>query len=168
MNSHFKIAIFALASTVAGIGAAGEATKETAADVAKAAAAQRELSSFPVRMPSTIPNRSIYLNGVDISSARNQDLRNVQVKVGDNGDIYISAPQYQVTEEETFMPLSSYSGRSGTPTHRPPQELNGPNSPKTAKVVPEAEAALPAASAAPATPAVPAAPASPTPPKSGG
>ena len=133
--------------------------------VAKAAAAQRELSSFPVRMPSTIPNRSIYLNGVDISSARNQDLRNVQVKVGDNGDIYISAPQYQVTEEETFMPLSSYSGRSGTPAHRAPQELNGPNTQKTAKVVPEAEAAAPAT---PAVPAAPAAPASPTPPKSGG
>ena len=166
MNIKFGFAICALASIVAFVSTAGQSADTNYKD----AAAERQMSAPPMKMPSTTPNRSIYLNGVDISSARNQDLRNVQVKVADNGDLYISAPQYQVTEEETFMPLSSYSGRSGAPTHKPPQELNSNNIPKTAKVAPEADAPAAPAGATPSAPAsaTPSAPASASPPKSGG
>ena len=73
--------------------------------------------------PITSPNRSIFLNGIDISSARSQDLRNVHIKISETGDIFISAPQYQVTEEETFLPLSSYTTKQVTPEHKPPQAM---------------------------------------------
>lgn len=78
-------------------------------------------SSTPA--PITTPNRSIFLNGIDISSARSQDLRNVHVKISETGDVFISAPQYQVTEEETFLPLSSYTTKQVTPEHKPPQAM---------------------------------------------
>jgi len=73
--------------------------------------------------PITTPNRSIFLNGIDISSARSQDLRNVHIKISETGDIFISAPQYQVTEEETFLPLSSYTTKQVTPEHKSPQAM---------------------------------------------
>ena len=50
--------------------------------------------------------RNIFLNGVDVSSSRSQELRNVQVRINEKGDIFISAPPYQVTEEDFFTPLS--------------------------------------------------------------
>lgn len=80
-------------------------------------------------MPIISGNRSVFLNGIDISSARSQDLRNVHIKISDSGDIYISAPQYQVTEEESFLPLSSYTSKSPLPEHRPPQAMTSPKSP---------------------------------------
>jgi hypothetical protein len=123
-------------------------------------------------MPVTTPNRSVFMNGVDISSARNQDLRNVHVKISENGDIFIAGPQYQVTEEETFMPLSSYTSKSQPPTHKAPQVLNG-GAPKTAKSVPETESSDKPASAAtgatsPSAATQPAQPASAAAPKTGG
>lgn len=87
------------------------------------------------RMPVTTPNRSLFLNGVDISSARNQDLRNVHVKITENGDIFIAAPQYQVTEEETFMPLSSYTSKSSPVEHRAPQAIKDNTSPTNVKSI---------------------------------
>lgn len=53
--------------------------------------------------------RSIFLNGKDISSAKGEKLDNVSVFVSENGDVFITAPQYQVHEEKTFVPLSSRS-----------------------------------------------------------
>jgi hypothetical protein len=50
--------------------------------------------------------RSVFLNGVDVSSSRSQELRNVQIRINEKGDIFISAPHYQVTEEDFFTPLS--------------------------------------------------------------
>lgn len=163
MSFKFRVAIFCLGSSVASIASALEGAKESPEGMVRNAAD----ASVP-RMPTTIPNRSIYVNGVDISSARNHDMRNVQVKISDNGDIYISAPQYQVIEEETFMPLSAYSAKGTTPVHRSPQELNSSSSTTTAKASPDSAAAAPAAPAASAVPAAPAAPASATPPKTGG
>jgi hypothetical protein len=80
------------------------------------------LAKRGVVMPLSTPNRSIFMNGIDISSSRNQDLRNVHVKISENGDIYIAAPQYQVTEEETFLPLSTYT-KAKPPEHKPAQPL---------------------------------------------
>lgn len=68
-------------------------------------------------------NRSIFMNGVDISSARNQDMRNVHIRISENGDIFITAPQYQVTEEETYTPLSSYIPGQSRPVHQAPAEI---------------------------------------------
>jgi len=121
-------------------------------------------------LPVTSGNRSIYLNGIDISSARNQDLRNVHIKISDGGDIYISAPQYQVTEEETFLPLSSYTSKSPLPEHKAPQAMSAPKlpsenvekSPSKPATTPSTESANP-----PSSPVLPAQPASNLPPKTG-
>ena len=115
--------------------------------------------------------RSVFLNGIDVSSARNQDLRNVHVKISDNGDIQITAPQYQVTEEETFLPLSSYSSKPPMPEHRPPQAMAAPKSPleeseRTSAKSPKEAPSAPAESVG--KPSLPAQPASAKPPKSGG
>jgi hypothetical protein len=111
-------------------------------------------------MPMTTPNRSIYFNGIDISSARNQDLRNVHIKISETGDIFITGPQYQVTEEETFMPLSSFKGKTVMPEHRPPQAMNSTPT-KTAKAPsPETSEKLPN-NPAPNSPVQPASPSTP-------
>ena len=52
--------------------------------------------------------RSVYLNGVDISSAKSQDLHNVDIHINEAGEIFIIAPHYQVNEEDTFVPLAKY------------------------------------------------------------
>ncbi len=61
--------------------------------------------------------RSVFLNGVDISSTKNQSLREVNVSIDARGNIYIEAPQYEAQQETTFVPL----GRQGTVTARIPQ-----------------------------------------------
>lgn len=121
-----------------------------------------------INMPVTSGNRSIYLNGIDISSARSQDLRNVHIKISDGGDIYISAPQYQVTEEETFLPLSSYTSKSPLPEHRPPQALSSPKSPAEISEKNQGQRQNEPASVSanpPSSPVLPAQPASNLPPK---
>jgi hypothetical protein len=121
-------------------------------------------------LPVTSGNRSVFLNGIDISSARSQDLRNAHIKITESGDVYITAPQYQVTEEETFMPLSSYSSKPPMPEHKPPQAMSAPKSAwegneRSAKPGGDAPVTVPkSASANP----LPAQPASTNPPKSGG
>lgn len=50
--------------------------------------------------------RQVFLNGVDISSAINQELEGAVVRIDERGNIFLSAPQYQVHEEETFVPLA--------------------------------------------------------------
>jgi hypothetical protein len=63
------------------------------------------VSYFMLVMPAAFA-RSVFLNGVDVSSSRSQELRNVQIRINEKGDIFISAPHYQVTEEDFFTPLS--------------------------------------------------------------
>lgn len=66
--------------------------------------------------------RSIFLNGKDISSARNEDLKNVEIRIDQHGDVFIIAPHYAVHEEETFTPFSRYA--QGTPpSHATGNEL---------------------------------------------
>lgn len=61
--------------------------------------------------------RSVYLNGQDITSARVQTLKKVNLKIDENGDIYIEAPHYHVNEETTYTPLSSYNKKLNAPKH---------------------------------------------------
>lgn len=70
----------------------------------------------------TVPanGRNIYINGIDISSARNQYIKNVNIKIDENGNILIDAPQYQVNEEETYTPLSKWAKGVQTPKHKSP------------------------------------------------
>src|SRR5688572_30489857 len=76
--------------------------------------------------------RSVYMNGVDISSARNQNLAKVNIRIDENGNIFIEAPHYQVNEEYSFTPLSSWMESLSTPEHKTRSAM--PH--KDAKVVP--------------------------------
>lgn len=67
--------------------------------------------------------RSLFLNGIDISSARSQDLKNVDVHINDAGDVFIIAPHYQVNEEDTYIPLSKYVQDLNQTAHKAPQGL---------------------------------------------
>ncbi len=51
----------------------------------------------------------IFLNGVDISSARNQNLKNVNVSISEDGTVFIEAPHYQVREDDIFTSLGKTS-----------------------------------------------------------
>jgi hypothetical protein len=70
--------------------------------------------------------KSVFLNGVDISSARSQELKNVDVIINEQGDIFLLAPHYQVNEEDTYVPLSKYAQGLGPISHKPPKAVRGP------------------------------------------
>ena len=74
--------------------------------------------------PTSTGVRSVYMNGTDISSARNQNLKNVDIHINENGDIFIVAPHYQVNEEDTYVPLSKFVQGINAPSHKPPQAAN--------------------------------------------
>lgn len=70
--------------------------------------------------------RSIFLNGVDISGARSQELKNVDVVINEKGDLFIVAPHYQVNEEDTYVPLSKFVQGMNGPRHEPMKKLPPP------------------------------------------
>lgn len=72
----------------------------------------------------THAERSVYLNGIDISSARNQKLKGVDVHIDENGNIFFTAPHYDVLEEGSYVPLSKWTKKMGTSEmHKAPTEL---------------------------------------------
>lgn len=112
--------------------------------------------------PAPVSNatvRSIYLNGVDISAAKNQNLEQVNVRIDTRGNIYVEAPQYEVQQESTFVPLSRQAPpHPNLPVHKSPgplpnevevpaskQELASP--PETGDTLNQAEANPPAGAA---------------------
>ncbi|WP_186648029.1 hypothetical protein [Fluviispira vulneris] len=103
------------------------------------------------RMPyesTYMSGRIIFLNGVNISTVRNQDLENVTVRIDKNGNINIEAPQYEVGVEQSYHPMmpgelpkfpkaefpdlpvpkGTYSKETGRTTHGPilPKEFSQP------------------------------------------
>ncbi len=65
-------------------------------------------------------SRNIFLNGKDVSTVRNQTLKNVDVHIDDKGDIVITATHYQVKEQEHYRPLGS--PKLETPPHAEPKK----------------------------------------------
>lgn len=99
---------------------------------------------------SDCPVRSIYLNGSDISGAIGQEMKKVTVYIGDNGDIYITAPHYQVSEEHSYLPVSRYlNGKSpDLPAHKKPGTISaerGTDSTVPTAVMTKESAVLPGA-----------------------
>ena len=45
------------------------------------------------------------MNNIDVTSATNQKLKNVNVTIDSKGNIYIEGKQYQVTLENSYTPL---------------------------------------------------------------
>lgn len=77
-------------------------------------------------LASNCTGRSIYLNGIDISGSQNQELKKVDVTINENGDIFITAPQYEVYEEDHYLPLSKTPKGLNGPEHRALQQLKHP------------------------------------------
>lgn len=67
--------------------------------------------------------RNIYLNGTDITGAVDQELKKVDLHIDQDGHIYISAPQYQVFEEDHFLPLSHQNSIPGQKTDSIPIKM---------------------------------------------
>ncbi|MCX6131087.1 MAG: hypothetical protein NTX25_18775 [Proteobacteria bacterium] len=96
--------------------------------------------------------RVIYLNGIDISAAKNQALEQVNVRIDAQGHIYIEAPQYEVQQETSFVPLSGQMpGHPSLPEHKAPgpltrqvetpaQKLDLASPPETGDTMDQAEA----------------------------
>lgn len=85
---------------------------------------------FTVSLVGSVPlsaataARVIYLNGVDISSAKNQTLEQVNVRIDAQGNVYVEAPQYEVQQESTFVPLSrQMPPHPNLPEHKAPGPL---------------------------------------------
>jgi len=69
--------------------------------------------------------RIIYLNGVDISAAKNQTLEQVNVRIDSQGNVYVEAPQYEVQHESTFVPLSrQMPPHPNLPQHKAPGPMS--------------------------------------------
>lgn len=64
--------------------------------------------------------RTIFVNGRDVSSVRGQTLKNVDVIIDEKGDVVITAPNYQVKEQELFRPLGT--PKLETPPHAAPKK----------------------------------------------
>jgi len=99
------------------------------------------------------------MNGVDISSARNQDLRNVHIRIDEYGNVFITAPHYQISEQETFTPLSSYKHSGVQMEHRPAEPLpastaEAPAAPSPAKIGGDSALAAPVPAGGTAKPPV--------------
>ena len=74
-------------------------------------------------------SRRIYLNGIDISSAVHQELKNVNVKIDGQGNLFIEAPHYQVIEESKQLPLIPEKRDKPSVEHRKQlQPLSTPDS----------------------------------------
>lgn len=56
-------------------------------------------------LSTDFPARMIYLNGKNVSSVREQKLEGVTVRIDSNGNVHISAPQYEVQESTHYRPL---------------------------------------------------------------
>lgn len=84
--------------------------------------------------------RSVFLNGVDISSTKNQSMQQVNITIDSQGNVYIEAPHYEAQQESTFVPL----GRQGSvnvsiPQHRAPQAIPNANTPTQDALAPEGD-----------------------------
>ncbi|MBC7532984.1 MAG: hypothetical protein H7318_15525 [Oligoflexus sp.] len=68
--------------------------------------------------------RSVFLNGIDISSTKNQSMQQVNITIDSQGNIYIEAPHYEAQQETTFVPLGRQGINAGRiPQHRAPGPL---------------------------------------------
>lgn len=92
-------------------------------------------------LPSSAIAKDVLLNGRDISSARNQEMKNVNIRIDDKGNIFIDAPHYKVHEEDTYSPLGHFmrdnakENAGAPPTHQAPQGINNAPVGKTGAMV---------------------------------
>lgn len=74
--------------------------------------------------------RSIFLNGVDISNARNQSLEGVDIRIDAEGNVFIIGNHYEIYQQQPVAPLVPHVESPGTPqrsgsTPKLPPSLQG-------------------------------------------
>lgn len=92
----------------------------------------RSISILMVLTPVSVFCQNIYVNGIDVSSAINQHLEKVDIHIDERGDVFITAPNYEVHEEVSYRPLNKAPADSATLLHQTAKEL--PPVPKEAKI----------------------------------
>jgi len=68
--------------------------------------------------------RSIYFNGIDISSARSQTLKKVNVRIDEHGNVFLEGEHYRVHHEAHYTPLSKWLSDAPQIKHRPRQTIS--------------------------------------------
>ena len=105
-------------------------------------------------LSSPLRARDVYLNGTDISSAFNQQIKNADIRIDEKGTLYISAPHYQVKEQDTYLPLSKFFEDTQPPAHKKePQPLHTQSTEAPHPSAATASAAVSPANPPPAPPA---------------
>lgn len=69
--------------------------------------------------------RSIFLNGVDISNARNQSLEGVDIRIDAEGNVFIIGNHYEIHQQQPLPPLVPQTSLPRTP---PPHKPGGKRS----------------------------------------
>lgn len=100
--------------------------------------------------------RNVNLNGIDISSARNQSLENVNIRIDALGNIYIEAPHYTVHQENTFLPLGNNPSAAQNSRHKSPGMISSELSQTQGQLLPKAKQAADTKTAGEATATPPA------------
>lgn len=75
--------------------------------------------------PKTGHARSIFLNGVDISNARNQSLEGVDIRIDAEGNVFIIGNHYEIHQQQPLPPLVPQTSLPRTP---PPHKPGGKRS----------------------------------------
>lgn len=81
---------------------------------------------------SSASARSIYLNGVDISNARNQSLEGVDIRIDAEGNVFIIGNHYEIYQQQPVAPLVPKAESPGSPHQsratpkRPSGTIDGP------------------------------------------
>lgn len=64
--------------------------------------------------------RSIFLNGIDISNARNQSLEGVDIRIDSEGNVFIIGNHYEIHQQQPLPPLVPKANLPNTPPpHKP-------------------------------------------------
>jgi hypothetical protein len=64
-----------------------------------------------------------FVNGAEATNLRNVEMQNVSIRINENGDIFIQAPQYQLQTSDKFIPIDDYQKKNLPPQPNIAQDL---------------------------------------------
>lgn len=80
----------------------------------------------------TLIGRGLYLNGEDITGARDEHLDGVRVRIDEKGDVWISGERYRVSQMDHYVPAEKKAVKPGESVH----QVTGVNGGVTEPVIP--------------------------------
>lgn len=78
---------------------------------------------FAAELEGFRSERRMFLNGVEITGSTDQDLKDVDIHISPDGDLFITADHYKVFYEERYVPIRSVREAAGGMQHKPPREF---------------------------------------------